>query len=286
MIVDEFSLKHPDNGHRRRSSRILPLDSSDPMFVQVERLFSKGWRHRQKPRPVIQGIFKILSSDESLEAYAIYKSQVQAFNLLSRYKKGANEQLCFHGTRRSCALGDDSDQLFLCNSAECSLCCIIRGSFDIARSGDANSFKRFGAGIYTTSCSSKADDYYSVGRSRQQHPQDLRVLLLNRVVVGKPHNRRHNATHMNQPPSGHHSVIGLPGVDLNFEETVVYHNDAIRPAYLVVYGPQSFAERPALKTQTDHHPLSPPLINQKSLSRSTSKAHALLSALFATPLAV
>jgi hypothetical protein len=25
-------------------------------------------------------------------------------------------------------------------------------------------------------------------------------------------------------------------VDLNYEETVVYRNDAIRPAYLVVYG--------------------------------------------------
>lgn len=31
-------------------------------------------------------------------------------------------------------------------------------------------------------------------------------------------------------------VIGEPGVDLNYEETVVYTNDAIRPAYVVVYG--------------------------------------------------
>ena len=31
-------------------------------------------------------------------------------------------------------------------------------------------------------------------------------------------------------------VIGEPGVDLNYEETVVYDNDAIRPAFLVVYG--------------------------------------------------
>jgi hypothetical protein len=31
-------------------------------------------------------------------------------------------------------------------------------------------------------------------------------------------------------------VVGEPGVDLNYEETVVYRNDAIRPAYLVVYG--------------------------------------------------
>jgi hypothetical protein len=31
-------------------------------------------------------------------------------------------------------------------------------------------------------------------------------------------------------------VTGLPGGDLNYAETVVYVNDAIRPAYLVVYG--------------------------------------------------
>ncbi|KAJ3901071.1 hypothetical protein F5879DRAFT_970189 [Lentinula edodes] len=283
MIVDEFSLKHPDNRHRRRSSRILPLDSSDPNFIQVERLFSKGWRHSQKTKPVVRAVFKILSSDESLELYAIYRSQVQAFNLLTRFKKGSNEQLCFHGTRRSCALGDDSSQVFLCQSPECSICSIIRASFDVSKCGAAHSFKRFGRGIYTTSCSSKADDYYSSGRSTRQHPGNLRVLLLNRVVLGKPHNRRHNAPHMNQPPPGFHSVVGLPGVDLNYEETVVYHNDAIRPAYLVVYGPPSLNEQPVKVHKKDL--LSPPSLNQKPVARSASKAHALLSALFKTPLA-
>ena len=31
-------------------------------------------------------------------------------------------------------------------------------------------------------------------------------------------------------------VIGVPGGDLNYAETVVYANDAIRPAYILVYG--------------------------------------------------
>lgn len=30
-------------------------------------------------------------------------------------------------------------------------------------------------------------------------------------------------------------VVGVPGADLNYGETVVYSNDAIRPAYLVIY---------------------------------------------------
>jgi hypothetical protein len=31
--------------------------------------------------------------------------------------------------------------------------------------------------------------------------------------------------------------MGVPGGDLNYDETVVYKNEAIRPVYLVTYGP-------------------------------------------------
>jgi len=30
--------------------------------------------------------------------------------------------------------------------------------------------------------------------------------------------------------------MGIPGGDLNYDETVVYKNEAIRPVYLVTYG--------------------------------------------------
>jgi len=30
--------------------------------------------------------------------------------------------------------------------------------------------------------------------------------------------------------------MGVPGGDLNYDETVVYKNEAIRPVYLVTYG--------------------------------------------------
>jgi len=33
----------------------------------------------------------------------------------------------------------------------------------------------------------------------------------------------------------HLKVVGVPGVDLNYEETVVYLDEAIRPAYLIIY---------------------------------------------------
>jgi hypothetical protein len=31
-------------------------------------------------------------------------------------------------------------------------------------------------------------------------------------------------------------ILGKPGQDLNYEENVVYRNDAIRPAFVLVYG--------------------------------------------------
>jgi hypothetical protein len=48
-------------------------------------------------------------------------------------------------------------------------------------------------------------------------------------------------------------ILGVPGEDLNYEETVVYNNDAIRPAFLIVYGdappvpPKPIATRAAVR---------------------------------------
>lgn len=54
--------------------------------------------------------------------------------------------------------------------------------------------------------------------------------------MGKPYKLRRNATDLAGPPVGYDSVVGEPGGDLNYEETVVYNNDAIRPGYILVYG--------------------------------------------------
>ena len=55
---------------------------------------------------------------------------------------------------------------------------------------------------------------------------------------------------LTEPPR---QVLGVPGEDLNYEETVVYNNDAIRPAFLIVYGdappvpPKPIGARSAVK---------------------------------------
>jgi len=124
--------------------------------------------------------------------------------------------------------------------------------------------------FWFSSVTPEADDYTLNGEEGCR----LRILLVSRVVVGNPYKRRYNATDLAEPPCGHHSVstlvvflyvsqysfkvIGEPGGDLNYEETVVYDNDAIRPAFLIVYG-----DHPEVK----------------------SKLHSMIATLFKTPLA-
>ncbi|KAF8150097.1 hypothetical protein B0H34DRAFT_732418 [Crassisporium funariophilum] len=232
-IIDEFSFDHPQNHGYGKWKRLLQLPSSDPHFSMLEKKFLKGWKHPKKAKPQIQAIYKILSSDGALKPYHKYRALVSSSPALrGRTNNPANEQLLFHGTNRVCRLAEDGSRVRLCNLPTCHLCCVIRNSFDVRKCGTKHKFRRFGTGIYTTACSSKADDYMS-------NADDLsksRVLLVSRVVVGNPHRRRQNATSITEPPCGHHSVVGEPGVDLNYEETVVYDNDAIRPAFLIVYG--------------------------------------------------
>ena len=65
-----------------------------------------------------------------------------------------NEKRRWHGTVRECNIGDEGETEF-CSDPSCSLCCIMKTTFDIAWSDKKNNFRRFGKGIYTSSTSSK-----------------------------------------------------------------------------------------------------------------------------------
>ncbi|KXN91287.1 Tankyrase-1, partial [Leucoagaricus sp. SymC.cos] len=205
----------------------------------VKQQFYKGWKHPHKRKPRIKVIFRIISPPSFHIPYYQHRDLSESSRCTVT---SPNERFLFHGTSRACSLGEDRSTIHLCMLPECHLCCIVRNSFDIRKCGTKNKFqRRFGTGIYTTSVSSKADDY------TQNIDQEAatRVLLLNRVIVGKPNRRIHNAVNLTAPPPGCHSVIGEPGAGLNYEETVVYNDDAIRPAFLIVY-----VEKPKLKLRT------------------------------------
>ena len=151
--------------------------------------------------------------------------------------------LFFHGTNRACTLGDTRLKDELCTKKKCSLCAIIRNSFDVEKTGmrqlswppfdlavdvvpigSKHKFSRFGPGIYTSACSSsktffrspppnaivqltrmtEADDYFKdVSSSKVQS----RALLLNTVVYGNARELYHTDTSAHSVKSqGFHSV--------------------------------------------------------------------------------
>ncbi|GLB40706.1 putative poly(ADP-ribose) polymerase catalytic domain [Lyophyllum shimeji] len=229
MLTDDQFTLQDSNGRR---NRILHLPATDPLYDFVEKRFEKGWKHPDKPKPPVHAIFKIQLTKENLEAYQKYRTRVEASPIVRVHPNSRIEKLLFHGTNRRCLLADDKSRTRLCELPECHLCRIVGSSFDIAKCGMKHQFRRFGTGIYSTSCSSKADDYVVDGAKKST----FRVMLASRVIVGKPFKRRQNGTGLTGPPPGYHSIVGKPGIHLNYPETVVYDNDAIRPAFLVVYG--------------------------------------------------
>ncbi|KAG8914617.1 hypothetical protein FRC00_012013 [Tulasnella sp. 408] len=91
-------------------------------------------------------------------------------------------------------------------------------------------FKRFGPGIYTSTVSSKADDYANKSRYYEN-----KAVIVAKVALGRESICYKTTQELTGPPYGYDSVRGEVGVDLNYDEQVLYKDDAIRPAYVVVY---------------------------------------------------
>ena len=69
-------------------------------------------------------------------------------------KLNGNERVLWHGTRRGCNLGE-MGQTTPCMIPRCSLCSIIRGSFDVGKFASNTPAGKFGIGIYTSTKASK-----------------------------------------------------------------------------------------------------------------------------------
>lgn len=213
----------------QRSPAIIEIVEENETFKSVSQQFKRSWRHTTTC-PKVRSIYKIVSTQKILDKYDAYRDAVEArghFTAVNR--PPGNENRRWHGTRRRCTLGDKGCTTF-CSDLQCSLCCIIRTSFDLAHFGKKTSWGRFGPGIYTSSTSSKANDYSSTDSS-----SPLKAILLNKVVVGKGYKILHDNPSMSAPPAGYDSVLAEVGGSLNYDELIVYKNDAVRPSYLVMY---------------------------------------------------
>lgn len=211
---------------------ILEVPLGHATFKSVAEQFKSSWRHYGSACPPVRRIYKIISPPTSLVNYNAYRAAVESRGqFLSAGRTEGNENRRWHGTRRVCNLGDKGHTQF-CSSLQCSLCCIIRNSFDLSLFGKKTGWGRFGKGIYTSSTSSKSNDY-----SHNDCQSSLKAILLNKVVVGKGCKLLQDNTTLTSPPSGFDSVLAEKGGSLNYDELVVYTNDAIRPSFLVMYEP-------------------------------------------------
>ncbi|KAF8343527.1 hypothetical protein F5887DRAFT_1075647 [Amanita rubescens] len=212
---------------------ILEVPQGHSTFKSVADQFKSSWRHGSTCPPV-KHVYKIMGSQTSLTAYNTYRNAVEVRGqFVATGRSAGNENRRWHGTTRECTLGDKGQTQF-CSSPTCSLCCIVKSSFDLSLFGKKTGWGRFGKGIYTSSTSSKSNDY---SRNASSCNSQLKAILLNKVVVGKGCKMLHDSTSMTAPPSGYDSVLAEKGGSLNYDELVVYTNDAIRPSFLVMYEP-------------------------------------------------
>jgi len=203
---------------------ILEVSSGNPLYQDVAQQFTQQWKH-PTPVPTVIKLWKVYADQAVLDRFSSYQRGVEN----SRGIPGGNTRRRFHGTIRECRLGDTPSESALCRLSTCNLCRIIQSSFQLAKAGQRTNFGRFGAGIYTSATSSKANDYSAGSASPNK------AMLLNDVVMGRTVKLTRTDTSLIQPPPGFDAVIGEPGGDLNYDECVVYNNDAIRPSFLIIY---------------------------------------------------
>ncbi|GBE87737.1 hypothetical protein SCP_1104140 [Sparassis crispa] len=204
---------------------ILQLRETHKAYKDVDTQFKNAWKHSITVPTVVQ-VWRIYGSKAINDRFLKYRQDVERRTGLTE----GNNRRRWHGTIRACTLGDNDNLRDLCTSQSCSLCQIIRSSFQLARAGQRTNFGRFGAGIYTSATSSKANDY-----AVNSGGSPYKAMFLNEVVMGKGIKLTRDNVSLTEPPVGYDSVIGEPGGSLNYDESIVYTNDAIRPMFLVIY---------------------------------------------------
>jgi hypothetical protein len=212
---------------------LLHIPKGHDSFNDVVNQLKKSWRHTNKAVPTVHYVYKIVGTKKSITAYDTYRAQVEARgHFSSRGMSEGNERRRWHGTTRTCNLGDNPANLAFCGSTTCSLCSILQTSFRLAAFGKQTGWGRFGAGIYTSSTSSKSNDY-----SKGPKSSPYTAIILTRVVVGRGQKITQDSTTLTGPAQGYDSVLGEVGAggNLNYDELVVYRDDAVRPSYLVLY---------------------------------------------------
>ena len=111
--------------------------------------------------------------------------------------------MMFHGTRRACRIAESATDTTACSKDDCNLCRILKGSYNMER---AKGKRMFGPGIYSTSVSSKADDYTSNANDWTK----TRIMIVNHVAVGRTKMMYEACHDMQHAPHLYNSVCYPP----------------------------------------------------------------------------
>jgi len=195
---------------KRLSPMLLEIPRDHATFSMIQLKFQQSWKPANGTTcPRVKYFYRIVETSNSVASY---------HNYLRTY---GNEGFFYHGTRRSCRLGDNGHTT-LCASPLCNACSIIRTSFAVTLANPG----AFGQGIYTSSASNKSASY--------SNSPSNGIMFLTKVVLGNIYNVNRFAE-VTTCPTGYQSVV-FDRMNGQLNETVVYTDDAIRPVYLIVFG--------------------------------------------------
>ena len=240
------SKSHFEADKVQNAAGIFPIPKNGSLWTSIVGQMMHSWSPTDPTvpkKPNVVQICEIKPSHKLYSQYDKYKQTVIQDNPPVFGKGGAgNTQRRFHGTKRSCNIGSGS--CVPCMKQGCAVCGISQngfllnfvGSRPVSATTTTTNWSRFGKGHYFTATSHKSHSY----NDNSSDVDGYRCVLLCAVVLGKGFKMNHDDTTMTQPPAGYHSVIGEPknkmsGSNLNFDEAVVYTDEAIIPLYLVMY---------------------------------------------------
>jgi len=221
------------------------MDRQDPRHACVVEQFQENWRHPAPfGLPRVERVLRIRNSPHVLERFEAKCAEL-------KHRRGDEHVMvrCFHGTGASCDFGIapnvNGSRVTPCQHADCAICNVCCTGFQSAK---VRMLKkgRFGTGLYFSETSSKSNDY-AERTERIIEGECFRAMLVCDVAAGKPYGTKKGLPFWKHEKveavlaKGYDSFRGMPGNHavpgevLNYDELVVYDQEQVVPAFLVVY---------------------------------------------------
>ncbi|KAJ6239241.1 phosphatidate cytidylyltransferase [Anaeramoeba flamelloides] len=214
----------PCNENKRGLVKVCLQKRTSFEYKSIKKLFLETWTK------VVDDNQKIFRKSKIISIFSVHNPKKE--QLFQEYRKqiklrrssDPNVKRLWHGTKMLC----QPKSLLLCDLPNCVICNILQSGFILKRNKKVKkNWLRFGNGIYFASNSSKSHAYSS--KSQSNLKRNYSVLLLCDVVCGKSKQYKKSQPDLQDPPKGYDSVHGVVGIDLNYDEYVVYYPDSAIP---------------------------------------------------------